>query len=764
MHRGARAIVLVALVTLAAPAASACFAGSASVPCGYVYPRLLFDLGERGTTYTLTSQAPVLLEGSLTFTWDITAEGMALQNPTIPIVVSFDFPRKPDWLDVSVDPPELEIPISPQYLQPSQTAAGPQLVYSYTAPIAVTARLTATPTVDPELPPSLRILAQSTESGLYKPGFGVRDLPLALPEAIVQAAQRDPAAELRVGTPEPLALEPLALEFEGATLALEAEGPVELWKPAALVARVARGGAPVRGVDLAATIVDEGSQVLYTTGLRQRPDGAMPFTYTFPAPGHYRVLVMARPLAGISEATFDPLVADFPLVLPGVGFDALRYPDAYRAAYVEPVSEVHANTADLPRQFEKTIPFPVLAGADSAAIQVRLGTDQGAALGVGSFYAEVLSPAEEQLAFGKLDPVTPGLDARLRAPLRPGTYKVHLYGTGANPLGLAGTTLAVDVGVFYPEEPVGTVIARGAPRPLVGGPIPLLTGGVEADLVLHEEPALWAPLHATVVAKDAAGRTALHPDFILTVRGPPGSGYAGEDGSILYTTGLRHPHDGLLHWGFAPPMPGLYTISAYAAPTAEVSGAFWQPAIASWVVPVGGTAYPAEYRAEYHDTTSTIRTDGYGGGASFDKRYPLPVLAGARELTVDLALMTSAMVDHVEGAGPAALGVEVLDPDGTVLASMAPTSSAGALAFTGFEGPGTYLVRVFGTAYAPVDYGGAMYNLTVALAYDEAPPLEGAEAPPSGEAPRPVPGFEPLLAVGVLAVLGVLGAARARRR
>lgn len=749
MQRGAIALAVLLLAALG-PQAEAC-----GVPCGYIYPRLLFDLGERGSSYTLTSGQPVRLEGSLTFTWDITAEGLAVQNPTSPIVVTFDFPRKPDWLRVSVEPAQLEVPISPQYLETAQTAAGPQAVYRYTAPLVVEASLDGTPLVDPEQPPSLRILAQSSESGLYKPGFGVRDLPLDLPEALVQAQQGGPPAQLRIGDPEALALAPLTLEFEGATLALEADGPIELWKPAALVARVERGGAPVRGVDLAASVVDERNAVLYTTGLRQRLDGAMPFTFTFPEPGQYRVLVMARPLAGVSEATFDPLVATFEVTLPGLGYDALRYPDAYRASYVEPVSELHANTQDLPRQYEKSIPFPVLAGADSAAVQVRLGTDAGAALGLGSFYAEVLSPAGEQVAFGKLDAITPSLDARLRAPLPAGTYRVHLFGSGFNPLALGGTLLTVELGVFYPRGPIGAVDARGAPQPLPGGPIALGTGGMVLDLVLHEEPLLWQPLHSMLVAQDAAGRTALHPDFVLTVRGPAGQGYGGGDASILYTTGLRHPHDGLLHWGFAPPAPGLYTISAYAAPTAEVSGAFWQPAIASWPLRVAEGPYPKTYAADYHDTTSTVRTDGYGGGASFDKRYPVPVLAGARELRVDLMLMTSAVVDHLEGAGPAVLSVEVLDPEGAVVASAGPTSSALGIVAQDLAAQGTYLVRVFGSAYAPIDYGGAMYDLSLAADYDAPPVAPGASAGEAQGQPQravPGPGFEALAAAAVLAL------------
>lgn len=762
MSNARRALLVAAMATaLLAPMAGAC----AGVPCGYIYPRLLFDLGERGTAYTLTSSAPLTLDGSLTFTWDITAEGLAAPNPTTPIVVTFDFPRKPAWLDLQVEPAEIPVPITPDHVQPVPTSAGTALVYTYTVPISVRATLTARPEVDPGHPPSLRILAQSSESGLYKPGFGVRDLPLALPEAIVAAAPaRAPGAELRIGTPEALVLQPLALEHEGATLTLRAEGPLALWEPASLVASVERGGQAARAIDLAASIVDEESNILYTTGLRAGDDGTLPFAFTFPAPGHYRVLVAARPVPGASDLSFDPLVAEFDVVMPGVGFDAMRYPDVYRAAYSEPVSELHANPQDLPRQFEKLLRFPVLAGADSAAVQVRLGSTAGAAFGAGSIYAEVLDPTGEQVAFGKLDALTPSLDARLRAPLPAGEYRLHLYGTGANPFGVGGSTLEAEVGVFYPEEPVGAVRARGAPQPLAGGPIELGTGGMVLDLVLHEDAAPWVPMHAVLVAQDAAGRTALHPDFILTVRradAQPGEGLYG--GEVLYTTGHRHPHDGVLPWSFTPPAPGLYVVNAYAAPTPEVSTTFWQPAIASWPLRVEatGNAYPEVYRAAYHDSTSTVRTDDYAGSNSYAKAYAFPLLAGAQELTWELRISTMTMVQHIEDGGPAALTVELLAPDGSVLDPGPPPTNSGARGTFDLRTmePGTYALRVVGAAYAPLDYSGSMSNLTFEVAYDAPPPLPAAPAAPSGDAPRAVPSLE----MG-LALIAVLAVALARRR
>jgi hypothetical protein len=274
---------------------------------------------------------------------------------------------------------------------------------------------------------------------------------------------------------------------------------------------------------------------------------------------------------------------------------------------------------------------------------------------------------------------------------------------------------------------------------------------MELELVLHAEPELWTPLSSMLVAKDQAGRVALHPDFILTVRGPAGE--------VLYTTGHRHPHDGLLHWGFAFPRPGLYTVNAYAGPTPEASGAFWQPAIASWPVrleaPADGVVrYPAPYEATYMDSTSTVRAGGYVDGYAFDKRYPVPILPGAASLAAKLDLMTMAMVEHVEGLAPASLTLQLLGPDEQPLgAAQAAVAGGTEVATTEVAEAGTYWVRVYGIGYAPLDYSGAMYNLTITADYPEGPVerVEGALAPPS-QAQRGLPGFEGLLVVAALAV------------
>jgi hypothetical protein len=761
----AAALLALASASLGPPSAGACSVGGASVaagvPCGYIYPRLLFQLGERGQSYEVRTGQPLDLQGTLTFTWDVTAEGMAVANPTQPIEVTFQFPQLPPWLNASVEPARVEVPITPDHLEANQTGAGLQVVYRYEAPIQLHARLTAQPEVQPEQPPSLLLLASSSESGLYKPGFGVRDLTLRLPEAVV----KDPPlrqAQLRVADAQPLELPELNRTFEGAELRLRASGPVRLWEPAALTASVLHAGQAVSDLDMAASVVDERNEVLYTTGLRHRPDGALAFTTTFPAPGQYRLLVAARPLAGVSGYLFEPVIGVFPVTLPGLDAEALRYPATYRAVQDEPAAEFHANTQDPPRQFEKLLRFPVLGDAEALSAQVQLGSTAGPGIAAGSLYAELLGAGDEQLAYQKLDAVNPSMDVRLRGPLAPGAYKLHVYGTGLNPLGLAGTMVHEAVGVFYEQGPVARVLARGQPQTVAGGPIALGTGGAEAELVLEQAPAVWQAGEAMLVVKDAQGRVALHPDFILTVTRP--------DGDILYTTGHRHPHDGLLHWGFPFDRPGVFLVNAYSGPTPEASGAFWQPAIASWPLRVPGPehgwlTYPAQYHAHYHESTSSVRLDPAGGYAYW-KDFPVPVKQGAQRLAARLDLVTSAMVQHVEGAGPARLTLQLLRPAagpgqyGTPAAGETATLAGQAKVAAEAPEPGTWTLRVVGVGYAPLDYAGSLYDLDATVSYAGTPgeDLGPASAPPAPSA-RPLPGPGLVL----LAALA-LGAARAVRR
>ncbi|MCA1813046.1 MAG: hypothetical protein LC624_03725 [Halobacteriales archaeon] len=749
-------LALLGMSLLAAPAHACATSLAADVPCGYIYPRLVFDLGARGTAFELRGGHELALSGTLTFTWDVSAEGLAANDPLSPIVVSFAFPGIADGLQASVEPANITVPIDPSHAESHPTPTGVQLVYNFTAPITLHARLNGTPVLAPGEPPRLLIVAASSESGFYKPGFGVRDLPLSLPEARVQQQGPARSAALRVADPQPLALGTVRQSFQGADFALTTSAPIEVWAPARLTASVQHAGAAVTDLDLAASVVDERNEVLYTTGLLHRSDGALPFAYTFPAPGNYRVLLAARPLATVTSYLFEPVVADFPVTLLPLDADAMRMPAKYRAAYDEPTAELHANTQDIPRQYEKLYRFPVADGASAVSAQVTLGTTLGTA-SAGSIYGELLGAGGEQLGYGKVDALTPQLDLQLKDGLTPGEYRLHLYGSGASPLGVAGTMLHSVIAAFYDRAPLLPVQATGTPESRNGDPIALGTGGVEAQVVLDQAPAVWRPVEGVLLVKDARGQVALHPDFIFSVSSP--------DGTVLSTTGHRHPHDGLLPVSFTPDAPGTYIVSAFSGPTPEASGAFWEPAIASWPFTVPAPAdglLPAMWHAHYHESTSSLRVSTQQGYA-YLKDFAVPVLPGASDLEARLDLGTMAVVQHVDGVGPAALTMSLLPPgaaNGSYAASPVPQAVAAGGASLAEHAPheGTWTLRVQGAGYAPLDYAGALYNLTLQVHYPQAPRL-AAEGPPPLPPPRATPGFE---GASLLAVAAALAMSRRR--
>jgi hypothetical protein len=120
--------------------------------------------------------------------------------------------------------------------------------------------------------------------------------------------------------------------------------------------------------------------------------------------------------------------------------------------------------------------------------------------------------------------------------------------------------------------------------------------------------------------------------------------------------------------------------------------------------------------------------------------------------------MTNAVADHVEGVGPASLQVALLDPQGQSLASSQVALAGSAELNAAPKEPGIYTVWVYGVGYAPLDYAGSMYNLTITAAYPTPPSLQGASgaaSPPPAERRTPAPELAFVLAGAALLALSM---------
>jgi len=190
---------LVAAGPLAAPGPqTACI--DVGPPCGYITPLMDIDLPakpmcglgkirfseeDRANCLPLPANGgSVVLEGTLTWGWKISDDGVYPNDPMTDIVINFPGASgTPDWMDVQVEPSEFRISTAtladPQYLVTDTTdPAAPVFWYHFERPIKVTVTRTGDPTAEDlaklhsqrQPPPDIQpvfVKARSNPSGNY---------------------------------------------------------------------------------------------------------------------------------------------------------------------------------------------------------------------------------------------------------------------------------------------------------------------------------------------------------------------------------------------------------------------------------------------------------------------------------------------------------------------------------------------------------------------------------------------------------------------
>lgn len=172
-------VVLAALLAAAVPMTSA-GAADCAVPCGYIYPLILLQFPDYdGVNPVAPDDGKRVLPGTLTYQWDVTNEGYAVQDPAQDVVVTFEYPKKPAWLDARIEPSEVPIQLLPIHLDPDENdPAGGSTYYRYSVPVTLTIEAKAEAPADAVYSKVL-IFAKSTESGLYKPAYGIKEVRVA---------------------------------------------------------------------------------------------------------------------------------------------------------------------------------------------------------------------------------------------------------------------------------------------------------------------------------------------------------------------------------------------------------------------------------------------------------------------------------------------------------------------------------------------------------------------------------------------------------
>jgi len=182
-----RALVPLVVIALVAPAASTLAAPATqpvdgsmrdcSPPCGEINPRILFDFEDLDKDpIALENGESTTFQGEVTFWTDTDDETHAPANPDEPIVISFSFPRLPAWAQMSIEPTSVEVPVN-SCAECFQTGDDGTVHFAYSTPIELTVEAVDTPEVTTGYEyGKLQVFAKSTESTIYNPGYGIREV------------------------------------------------------------------------------------------------------------------------------------------------------------------------------------------------------------------------------------------------------------------------------------------------------------------------------------------------------------------------------------------------------------------------------------------------------------------------------------------------------------------------------------------------------------------------------------------------------------
>ncbi|HEX2022084.1 MAG TPA: hypothetical protein VHH36_05180 [Candidatus Thermoplasmatota archaeon] len=558
-------VALALLAPLVAAPADAC-----GVPCGRIYPSILMSVEGQapGQVYNVTQGVPLTLEATLTFRFDAGTEGYTAPDPNNPIVVTFEFPRKPKWAELSVEPDRIPIPVTdPRYLKPGtpDPSAPPELTYEYATKVAVTALVTDRAVLRDGFDfGKLLVFAKSTESGLYQAGYGIKEIRVA-PEGAVH--ESDVAGERDVFEAKPLP--PLVVPEAGASVAglsasVAAAGEAAWWQPTALAVDVT----PVDG-EMVLALHDERGALVAQAGPLDAALGEATLQATFVEPGLHTLTVTLLPQDGTAA---PPVTIPIPFRVGDEAAEGWQYPKAYRVATQEIVPAPQAATQDPNGQFERDVPFFAYESAQSMSAAVSLvtpGLPSDRALANVQF--SVHDPDGRMLQAGSVDPANPSRSIRITALPGDGWYVLRARGAGLP----AGAAIQARVEIAYPANPVARAHADGV-ADATGGALAL--GGRNLTLPVADAR-VWSP---TPFAPGIEGESVR---YHLTV-------FDG-DGTLAYATGARTGAA-----SFTPPAPGTYRAYAYVEPVAP-SEAF-SPVVRAFTFGVGNdtTTVASKMRVE----------------------------------------------------------------------------------------------------------------------------------------------------------------------
>lgn len=705
MNRLESRLAVVALVVLALPALLPVAEACAAIPCGRIYPIILIQTELKpGSVHDLPAASGLELDAVLVFTFDAAKDGYTPTLPNEPVTVTFEFPRKPQWVDMVVEPARIDVPVNdPTRFAPDVSdPAMPKLVFSFSVPIKISANLIGQPILrDGYDYQKLLVFAKSSESGIFQAGYGIKEIRVAPEGALHEsdvAGLRDVYASVPLPASFPLAEQTRA--FAGATVTFAPPATAAFWQPQPFQMRVD----PAPAGRMMAAVHDEAGHLVAQTGLLDAASGVAAFNVTLVRPGLHTATLTLLPDAG---TVAPPLTYAFDFLAGDVAVEGVEFPKAMSVAVSETVPLPAANRGqeaqDALNQFQRDVPFYAFDTAQGVLVTVSLpGAVAAAPLpGAANLVFSLLDPDGEMLQTATVDPSLPANGFRVGSVPIEGWYTLRIEGVGVP--GVSRYDARIDVG--YGTPPTERNLADGVADE-TNALLP--RAGVNLTLPL-DDVRVWLPSPFTPAFGEAGG--VLHAVTVTDA-----------NGTLVQATRLRAGELTL-----TPPAPGLYRAFVHVQPA---PGSLFSPTVGAFSFVVGAG-----------ETTVADRF-------SLADAFEIPAATGETLLGIYALPRADSGNAKIGGEG---IQTRILGPDGATEAA-GDGSSSGETRYVLTLAPGPS-PGGSGTLEAAFDYASPVILV--------GPPLDGLAAASSGG--LPVPG----LAVGLLLGVGGLvavGYAFLRRR
>ena len=693
-------LLIAPLALVATPPASAACRDALGVPCGRIYPIILISTDDKSAQFNLSADHPLDVSATITFRFDMVNEGYTATQPNDQITMTFEFPRKPAWVDMSVEPDKLVVDTAnPTDVQPDTSdPTNPQASYVWTTKVKIHAALNgAQPVLRDGLDyAKLLVFAKSTESGLYQAGYGIKELRV-IPAGAVHDA--DVAGQKDSFTATPLAnftLAPVTSSFGAQKVTLTPPASVSFWTPNLFDVKLD----PAPSGMVVITVHDEGGNLSAMKGPIDASSGDLKLNVTLAHPGLHTVAVTLLPAAG---STTPPMTFPLSFIAGDVKAEGYAFPKSYLVATADETPAPTGNSADPLAQFERDVPFFAYDTAQSVTATVSLDTPGApTTTGLSNLQVALLDPEGKQLLSNSLDPVSfPTRVLRVGAIPGDGWYTLRISGIGAPQA--AGYLAQVEVAYSSPplarNHANGIADATGDTLSRAGRNVTLPVANLS----------VWSPADITPKFAGFSGAR-----YSLTI--------VDANGTLAYASGARTGKA-----SFTPPGPGTYRAFFYAEP-APPAAAF-APTTRAFTFDVGDGKTTVAQKFSILDAPEAPTSKDATTLAIY--AVPYRDVAATGKAAATLAAPGSASASLVDAAGKAA-------------------EKPGA--------PGTYYLVVSATNPGPT----ASVPVKFDLDFPSAQTLIGAEKTPSA-GKSGIPGLGAAAVLGALGVLALARRMRARR-